>query len=140
MKRTDKRLEVTLLYNQNMKGLVKDIKGQAKENTYFRQVLENGVHTQVVIMSIAPREDIGMETHPDNDQVLYFVEGEGKAVLNGEEAEITKGDLVLVNAGTEHNFMNTGEEDLKIITTYSPPHHPAGTIHRTKDEASKVSY
>lgn len=124
-----------------MKGLIKDINGKALANSYFRQVLENGQHTQVVIMSIAPGEDIGMETHPDNDQMLYFVSGEGKAVLNGEEADIKAGDLVLVNAGTEHNFMNTSEEeDLKIITTYSPPHHPAGTVHRTKEEAAGADY
>ena len=123
-----------------MKGFIKDITGQAMANTYFRQVLENGTHTQVVIMSIPPAGEIGMETHPDNDQVLYFVSGKGKAILNGEEAEIGAGDLVLVNAGTEHNFMNTGDEDLKIITTYSPPHHPAGTIHRTKEEAGGAGY
>lgn len=126
---------------KTVKGLIKDINGQALANTYFRQVLENGQHTQVVIMSIAPGEDIGMETHADSDQVLYFLEGEGEAVLNGEEADIKAGDLVLVNAGTEHNFMNTSEEkDLKIITTYSPPHHPAGTVHKTKEEAGKAEY
>lgn len=124
-----------------MKGLIKDIKGQAKANTYFRRVLENGQHTQVVIMNIAPGEDIGMEVHPDNDQVLYFVAGEGKAVLDGEEADIKEGDIILVNAGTEHNFMNTSDaEDLKIITTYSPPHHPAGTVHESKADAEKANY
>lgn len=123
-----------------MKGLIKDIKGQARANTYFRQVLENGAYTQAVIMSIPVGGEIGMETHPDNDQVLYFVEGQGKAILNGEEAEIGEGDLVLVNAGTEHNFINTGDMDLKIITTYSPPHHPAGTVHQTKEEAAGAKY
>lgn len=123
-----------------MKGLIKDINGQAKANAYFRQVLENGAHTQAVIMSIPVGGEIGMETHPDNDQVLYFVEGQGKAILNGEEAEIGGGDLVLVNAGTEHNFINTGDMDLKIITTYSPPHHPAGTVHKTKEEAAGAGY
>lgn len=123
-----------------MTGLIKDIVGKSKENTYFRQVLENGQHTQIVIMSIPVGGEIGMETHPDNDQVLYFVAGEGKAILNGEEAQIDEGDIVLVKAGTEHNFINTGSSDLKIITTYSPPHHPAGTIHKTKEEASQASY
>lgn len=123
-----------------MQGLIKDIKGQVKQNSYFRQVLENGEHAQVVIMSIPKGGEIGMETHPDNDQILYFVEGQGKVILNGEEAEIEEGDLVLVHAGTEHNFINTGDEDLKIITTYSPPHHPAGTIHKTKEEASQAGY
>lgn len=123
-----------------MIGLIKDIVGKSKENTYFRQVLENGQYTQVVIMSIPAGGEIGMETHPDNDQLLYIRDGKGKAILNGEEAEIEAGDAVLVNAGTEHNFINTGEEELKIITTYSPPHHPAGTIHKTKEEASQASY
>lgn len=123
-----------------MDGLVKDITGKAKENTYFRQVLETGGHTQVVIMSIPSGGEIGMETHTDSDQVLYFIVGEGVAVLNGEESEVKTGDLVLVRAGTEHNFMNTGMEDLKIITTYSPPHHPEGTVHQTKEEADQAGY
>lgn len=120
--------------------IIKDIKGKAKENTFFRQVLETGGHTQVVIMSIPSGGEIGMEVHEKEDQVLYFVEGEGAAVLNGEESMVKEGDLVLVRAGTEHNFMNMGDEDLKIITTYSPPHHPEGTIHETKEEADKAEY
>lgn len=121
-------------------GVVKDITKKALGNTYFRQVLENGTHTQVVIMSIPAGGEIGMETHPENDQVLYLVAGEGKAILSGQEFPYRAGDLVLVPAGTEHNFVNTGAVDLKIITTYSPPHHPAGTIHKTKEEASHETY
>lgn len=123
-----------------MQGHVTDIVAKAKANTYFRQVLENGQHTQIVIMSIPPQGEIGSETHPDNDQVLFLVEGEGKVILNGQEAPYKAGDIVLVNAGTEHNFINTGVTDLKIITTYSPPHHPAGTVHKTKAEAEKANY
>lgn len=126
----------TNYYYFGMKGVMADIKGQALENTYFRRVLETGVNTQVVIMSLAAREDIGAETHEDNDQVLYCVAGQGKAVLNGEEAGFCEGDLVLVRAGVLHNFVNVGNTALKIITTYSPPHHPDGTVHKTKAEAS----
>lgn len=123
-----------------MEGLVKDILSQAKSNEYFRHVLESGKNTQVVIMSIPVGGEIGMETHPDNDQVLLLLSGEGKVVLNSEEAPYQAGDVVLVRAGTEHNFINTGSEPLKIITTYSPPHHPAGTIHKTKEEADHAGY
>ncbi len=123
-----------------MQGFIKDIPKKAKQNTDFRQVLETGKHTQIVIMNIPPGTDIGEETHPDNDQVLFLVQGQGKVVLNGEEQTYNQGDIVLVNAGTKHNFINTGVEDLKIITTYSPPHHPAGTIHKTKADAQKSSY
>lgn len=123
-----------------MKGYIHDVLDKALENTYFRQVLETGEHTQIVVMSITPEEEIGMETHKDNDQVLYFVQGEGKAILNGQETPFKKGDIFLVQAGTEHNFINKGVEDLKIITAYSPPHHPQGTVHKTKEEAVKAEY
>jgi len=119
---------------------MEDIKDKARENTYFRQVLDTGEHTQVVIMSIVEGGEIGEEVHKENDQVLYLVEGEGKTVLNGVEKEYRAGDLVLVKAGTRHNFINTGSGDLKIITTYSPPHHPPGTVHKTKEEADNAGY
>ena len=114
---------------------IKDIAGQAKANEYFRHVLATGQHTQVVIMSIPPAEEIGEEVHPDNDQVLYLLEGAGQVVLEGQPADFNSGDLVLVPAGTRHNFITRGDGPMKIITTYSPPHHPDGTIHKTKDEA-----
>ena len=123
-----------------MKGDIHDISEKARENTYFRQVLETGEHTQIVVMSIPAGGEIGEEVHEDTDQVLYFASGEGKAILNDEEKSVGKDDIVLVNAGTRHNFINTGTSDLKIITAYSPPHHPPGTIHKTKEEADKAGY
>jgi mannose-6-phosphate isomerase-like protein (cupin superfamily) len=86
-------------------------------------------------MSLQPGEDIGSEVHPDNEQVLICLDGSGKAVLNGEEMPFNKGDLVVVIAGTEHNFINTGASSMKVITIYSPPDHPAGTINKTKADA-----
>jgi len=109
---------------------------QAQDNTYFRRVLATGTRTQVVVMSIPPGGDIGEEVHPDNDQVLYLVQGSGQVILAGETADFAVGDLVLVTAGTRHNFKTVGETAMKIITTYSPPHHPDGTIHKTKADAA----
>ena len=114
---------------------LKDVKNQAMANTTFRTVLANSKHTQVVIMNVNPGEDIGLETHPNEDQVLYLVSGKGEVLLNGQKSEFSVGDVVLVPAGTEHNFTTIGDEPMKIITTYSPPHHPAGTIHKTKADA-----
>jgi len=123
-----------------MKGVIEDITSKAITNEYFRQVLETGKNTQVVIMSIPANSEIGSETHNENDQVLFLVEGEGKVVLDGQEKPFRKGDLVLVNAGVEHNFITVGSTPMKIITTYSPPHHPEGTIHKTKEEAEVAHY
>ena len=123
-----------------MQGVIEDIVQKAKNNQFFRQVLETGERVQVVIMSIPAGGEIGSEVHSDNDQILFLVEGDGTVVLNGEEKPFRKGDLVLVKAGTEHNFITAGNDPMKIITTYSPPHHPQGTVHKTKEEADQAHY
>jgi mannose-6-phosphate isomerase-like protein (cupin superfamily) len=112
-----------------------DIVHRAKANSFFRQVLATGPHSQVVVMSIPPGGDIGEETHNDVDQVLVFVEGQGKAILDGETTTVAPDRLVQVPAGTRHNFVNTGKVDLRLYTIYAPPQHKPGTIHKTKAEA-----
>ena len=114
---------------------ISNIVGQAIGNEYFRRVLETGKHTQVVIMSIPAGGEIGEEVHEDNDQVLLLIEGRGKAILDGTEANFATGDLVLVPAGMRHNFVTDGDAPMKIVTTYSPPHHPKDTVHQTKADA-----
>lgn len=89
---------------------------------------------QVVLMSLLPGEDIGMETHNDIDQILVFVEGEGHAIIGGEEFKIIAGDLSYVPAGTAHNFVNNGSSVLKLYTIYSPANHPADRVNKTKAE------
>lgn len=112
-----------------------NIKQLAKENTNYRKVIYTGTKSQLVLMSIPVGGDIGMETHADVDQILVIVDGEGKAILNGQESPIAEHDLIFVPAGTEHNFVNTGKEDLKLYTVYAPPNHPDGIIEATKVEA-----
>lgn len=106
----------------------------AKENAWFRKEVVTGENSQVFLMSINPGEDIGVETH-DVDQTLVFVSGTGKAILNGTEEPIAADDLFFVPAGTEHNFVNTGTEPLKLFTVYAPNEHVAGTNHETKADA-----
>jgi mannose-6-phosphate isomerase-like protein (cupin superfamily) len=112
-----------------------DIVKRAKANSYFREVLSTGPNSQVVVMSIPPDGDIGSEVHPDVDQVLVFVQGEGEAILDGQKSDIAVDRLVHVPAGTRHNFVNTGKADLRLYTIYAPPEHAPGTIHKTKAEA-----
>jgi len=112
-----------------------DIVKRAKANSYFREVLSTGPNSQVVVMSIPPGGDIGSEVHPDVDQVLVFVQGEGEAILDGQKTVIAVNRLVHVPAGTRHNFLNTGKTDLRLYTIYAPPEHAPGTIHKTKAEA-----
>ncbi|OGK19768.1 hypothetical protein A3D80_03410 [Candidatus Roizmanbacteria bacterium RIFCSPHIGHO2_02_FULL_40_13b] len=115
-----------------------DIKKLTKENANFRKVLYTGTHSQIVAMSIAVGEDIGEETHGGVDQILYFIDGECEATINGELRMLKEHDVVYVPAGTVHNFKNSGDEDLKLFTIYSPPEHADGTIHVTKEDAQKA--
>jgi mannose-6-phosphate isomerase-like protein (cupin superfamily) len=111
------------------------INQKAIENQFYRNVLATGPNLQVVIMSIPAGGEIGEETHPDNDQVLYLVAGHGQVILEGQAEPFETGDVVLVPAGTKHNFTAAADEALKIITVYAPPHHADGLIQKTKAEA-----
>jgi mannose-6-phosphate isomerase-like protein (cupin superfamily) len=117
-----------------------DIVGLAMENSSFRRVVETGKHCQVVLMSIPPGGEIGEEIHDHVDQVLVFVAGVGKAFLEGEPTAVAAGRLVLVPAGTKHNFENSGDVDLKLYTVYAPPEHAPGTVHETKAEADAAEH
>lgn len=112
-----------------------NIKKITKENNNFRKVIFTGKHSQLVVMSLAPHEEIGEEVHPNTDQILFLVEGEGKAILEGQSSDFKQKEAVFVPAGLKHNFVNTGDEALKLYTVYSPPAHKEGTIHKTKAEA-----
>ena len=117
-----------------------NIRVLAKENKFFRKVVYTGKHTQLVLMNISSSGEIGEETHDTVDQLLYFVEGKGEAILDGESKTVEEGDVVFVPAGALHNFKNIGEVDLKLYTSYSPPNHPDGTVHKTKEEADAAEY
>lgn len=116
-------------------GKISNVKQLTLDNEYFRKVLETGKHTQIVIMHIPAGGEIGEEIHADNDQVLYLISGKGQVFLNDEKFDYSEGDIVLVPAGTKHNFVAATDQPMKILTTYSPAHHPDGTVHETKTEA-----
>lgn len=119
-----------------MSGYVINIEEKSLQNDFFREVLNTSQHSQLVVMSLNPNEEIGMETHEIVDQFLRVEEGEGKAILNGEEFAIKAGFAIVVPAGTQHNIINTSSENkMKLYTVYAPPHHKDKTIHKTKQEA-----
>ena len=119
-----------------MKGFNANIEKETIENTNFRKVLYTGKHSQLVLMSLKPEEEIGMETHPDNDQFFRFEKGEGKVVIDGNEYKVGDGDVIIVPAGAKHNVLNTSEsQNLKLYTIYSPAHHKDGIVRVTKQEA-----
>lgn len=119
-----------------MKGFFSNIEKDTVENSNFRKVLYTSKHSQLVLMSLKPGEEIGMEVHPDNDQFFRFEKGNGKCIIDGNEYEVTDGVAIVVPAGAEHNVVNVSQnEDLKLYTIYSPAHHKDGIVRATKEEA-----
>ncbi len=115
-----------------------EIAKTAERSADFRRVLWTGEHTQLVIMTIPPDGEIGVETHDENDQILSFVSGLGKAVVGGKTKKVAAGDVVVVPAGVEHNFLNDGPNPLVLYTVYGPPDHADKAVHKTKEEADKA--
>jgi mannose-6-phosphate isomerase-like protein (cupin superfamily) len=112
-----------------------DIVTLARQNDNFRKEIITGEHSQLVAMTIPPKGEIGEEVHPDTDQLLIFVDGQGEAILEGARSPVDRNDLVFVKAGTRHNFVNKGRGPLRLVTIYAPPEHEPGTVHATKEEA-----
>ncbi|MDO8499136.1 MAG: cupin domain-containing protein [bacterium] len=119
-----------------MKGYVANIEKLSLENDNFRSVLYTTKNSQLVVMSLLPGEEIGMEVH-DVDQFLRIESGTGQAILHEIPHTITDGTVIIVPAGTNHNIINTGDDQMKLYTLYTPPHHRDGVVHKTKADAEK---
>ena len=118
-----------------MKGYVTNIEDDTLKNRDFRRVLYTGKNSQLVLMSLGPKEEIGEETHT-LDQFIRVEAGSGVAILDNVKHEISDGTAVVIPAGTKHNIVNNSNaEELKLYTLYSPPEHRDGTIHKTKADA-----
>ena len=118
-----------------MQGYTGNIEKDTLENSNFRKVLYTSKYSQLVVMSLKPGEEIGAEVHETHDQFFRFEGGEGKVVLDGVEHVVKDGDAAIARAGMDHNVINSGSEDLKLYTIYSPAEHKDGVVHATKEEA-----
>lgn len=132
-------LKIFLNEDNNSSFDVRNIEDETKNNDNFRKVLFTGKNIQLVLMSLNPNEEIGNEVHNDTDQFFRIDEGEGKVIINNdEEINIKDGSSIIIGMGVYHNIINTSStKKLKLYSLYTPPHHPEGTIHKTKQDAIK---
>lgn len=120
-----------------MKGFKGNIEQLTLDNDNFRKVLYTAQHLQLVLMSLEVGEDIGIETHENNDQFFRFESGQGKCIIDNNEYNVVEGDSIVVPAGAKHNVINTGNTPFKMYTIYGPPNHQDGTLRKTKKDAEK---
>lgn len=129
-----------------MIGWVADVERATLDNDTFRTVIYTGEHTQLTVMRLGPGEDIGREMHPHLDQFLRLEQGSARVELGRGEDDVEETHeveddwAIIVPAGVWHNVVNTGPGDVKLYSLYSPPEHPDGTVHRTKEDAEKAEH
>ena len=129
-----------------MLGWIGDIEQMTLGNDTFRTVVFTSGHTQLTLMRLAPGEDIGLEAHPHLDQFLRLEQGSARVEFGRTQGSIDETHDVeadwafIVPAGVWHNVINTGEGDVRLYSLYSPPEHPDGTVHHTKQEAEEAEH
>ena len=121
-----------------MNGFSTALEKETRKNSDFRRVLYTGKNSQLVLMSLKPMEEIGMEVHPHIDQFFRFEAGEGEVHIDGVKHKVKDGDCAIVPAGSQHNVVNTGKKELKLYTIYSPPEHIDKTVRHTKKDAEEM--
>ena len=114
-----------------MNGYVTNIEKETVENENYRKVLYTAKNSQLVLMTIQPGDEIGLETH-DLDQFIRIEAGKATVILDGVEHSVEDDWAVVIPAGTAHNVVSTGDEPLRLYSIYSPPEHKDGTVHATK--------
>ncbi|KAF2179401.1 P-loop containing nucleoside triphosphate hydrolase protein [Zopfia rhizophila CBS 207.26] len=102
----------------------------------FRTVLHTGLYSQLVAMEVPVGGEIGDEVHTV-DQILLFTAGKGLATVAGKDQEVSAGDVVVVPAGTQHQFVTRGDQPLELVTVYSPAEHNPKTVHKTKEQGDE---
>lgn len=122
-----------------MIGYIINIEKETRENTDYRRVLYTAKNSQLVLMNLAPCDEIGEETH-HLDQFLRFEEGDGKVILDGVSHNVSDGYAVVIPKGTKHNVINIGNTNLKLYSLYSPPEHKDGTVHKTKSDEKEEHF
>ena len=123
-----------------MKGFLTNIEDDTLDNEDYRRVIFTGRHSQLVLMTIQPGEEIGREKHEGHDQFIRIESGQGEVMMDGRVEPISDGSAFVIPSGVEHNVTNTSaDEPLRLYTLYSPPEHPDGTVQHTKadEKASK---
>lgn len=115
-----------------------DIKKMAKENKAFRRVVDTGKFGQLVLISLPKGEGLGDELHPLVDELYYVVDGEGEVKIDGTPYPFKEHGVMLVPAGTKHDIVNTGKDDLKLFAMFTSPVHPANETIQVREKVFAV--
>ena len=120
------------------KGTLLNVHNATCANALYRKEIWTGQYLQLTVMSIPAGGEIGLELHEDTDQLLKVEYGLASVYMGDTKQGVkfvghaNPDYAILVPAGTWHNVINEQNTPLKLFSVYAPPHHPKGTVHKTK--------
>ena len=121
-----------------METLYGDLEKLTLKNKNYRKVINTTPNQQLVLMSLKPKEDIGMEIHKKVTQFMRIEQGTVMAIIGKDENQkkykLKKDSFITIPPNTYHNIVNIGEDEVKLYSIYSPPHHKPDTIQKTKQD------
>lgn len=139
-------MEERNIINSGDKPTLLNLSNVARANGFYRKEIWTGEYLQLTVMSIPVGGEVGLEIHNENDQFIGAEYGVA-SVYSGATKQGVKfmGNLnpdcvVIIPAGTWHNIINDGNVPLKLYSVYAPPHHPKGTVHKTKFDSDLADY
>jgi len=72
-------------------------------------------------VAVLPGRGHDRHNHPDSEEILYFLSGEGMQMVGDEEPfPVGPGDTIYIPAGVFHSTVNTGWGPLRVIAIYNP--------------------
>lgn len=75
-----------------------------------------GANGKIIPSRLHAGASIGMHKHETSDDINYILSGTGKAVCDGEEEILTAGTCHICKKGSAHSIINTGNDDLIMLT------------------------
>ena len=118
----------------------------ARSNRFYRKEIWTGEYLQLTVMSIPVGGEVGLEMHNENDQMIGVEYGVASVYAGATKqgvkfmGNVNSDYAIFIPAGTWHNIINDGNVPLKLYSVYAPPHHPKGTVHKTKFDSDLADY
>lgn len=78
-----------------------------------------GTLQTVGIAEILPGHRNGLHYHPNCEEILYLISGQGTQSYDGRTVELKPGMTIFIPAGVRNNLINTGTEPIRRPISFS---------------------
>ncbi|HXJ42333.1 MAG TPA: cupin domain-containing protein [Bryobacteraceae bacterium] len=78
-------------------------------------------HCSSCVIRVEPGQTVRpAHSHPNGEEVIYIIRGNGRVMVEGEVSPVREGTVVLFPQGKVHMLQNNGTEEMKVVCFFSP--------------------